>query len=145
MSTLQQGIQEEVSLVLVDTMGDLAGFYSVADMVFCGGSLVDKGGHNLMEAAIWRKAVLYGPFVSDFEDAAELLERAKAGFRVQNSAELQEKIRYFIENPEEYRKACESAGEVADLLQGGGQRQVDFVLSSFYLFFLTLIFSTTFW
>ena len=68
--------------VLVDTVGDLAGLYSVASYVFCGGSLVERGGHNIMEPALFGKPVFYGPSIKDFSDAAELLESAGGGFPV---------------------------------------------------------------
>jgi len=116
-------------LVLVDTMGDLAKIYGAANFIFCGGSLVDKGGHNLMEAAVWQKAVFYGPNIDDFRDAADLLESARAGYRIKNIKELDHHIRYFLDNPEEYEAACQRGGEVARSLQGCAQRQVKFILS----------------
>jgi len=50
----------------VDTVGELAQMYSVADVVFVGGSLVPLGGHNVLEAALRRKPVLMGPHTDNF-------------------------------------------------------------------------------
>jgi 3-deoxy-D-manno-octulosonic-acid transferase len=48
-------------IMFVDTLGDLREFYAIADIAFVGGSLVDGGGHNLLEPAGFRKPVLFGP------------------------------------------------------------------------------------
>lgn len=117
-------------LVLVDTMGDLANLYSVADFAFCGGSLVNRGGHNLMEAALWQKAVFYGPDIADFRDAADLLESVNAGFQVNNIDELEQLITHFTKHPADYASACGRAGKVARSLQGCSRRQVDYILNS---------------
>jgi 3-deoxy-D-manno-octulosonic-acid transferase len=61
------------NIVVVDQMGELARLYAVATYVFCGGSLVARGGHNIMEPALWGKPPLYGPHMHDFMDARALL------------------------------------------------------------------------
>jgi len=75
---------EPASVLIMDTMGELMNAYSIADVVFCGGSLVPLGGHNILEAAVWGKPVLYGPFMDDFLDAKELLEKTGGGIAVAN-------------------------------------------------------------
>jgi 3-deoxy-D-manno-octulosonic-acid transferase len=127
-SSLQKGERRRHALVLLDSLGELASLYSVGTFVFCGGSLVHKGGHNMMEAAIWGKPVLYGPSVDDFSDAAELLESAGAGFRVDSAAALEVLIRQFRDMPDQYRLACRRALEVARKQQGSALRQVEIVL-----------------
>lgn len=114
-------------LVLVDSLGELADLYSIATYVFCGGSLVVRHGHNLMEAAIWGKAVFYGPSMEDFHDAVQLLEAAGAGFMVSGVDELMERIFDFERHPEPYRLACARAGEVARAQQGAASRQAQLV------------------
>ena len=118
----EQGRSTDV--VLVDTMGELAGLYSVATYVFCGGSLVDRGGHNVLEAAAWGTPVFYGPHMADFSDAKALLEAENAGFCVKNPRELTRLLLYFIEKPEEYAVAGRGALKVAGRQQGSAQKQV---------------------
>jgi 3-deoxy-D-manno-octulosonic-acid transferase len=113
--------------ILVDSMGDLAGFYSIASYVFCGGSLVERGGHNIMEAAIFGKPVFYGPSMKDFSDAAELLESAGGGFPVSGPEALTESILYFMDHPEEYDIAGRRAQEVAATQQGAARKQAKLV------------------
>ena len=110
-------------VVLVDGVGDLAGLYSVATYVFCGGSLVERGGHNIMEAAIYGKPVFYGPHMKDFADAVELLESGRAGLVIREAREMVSAINYFLDHQEEYRAAGIRAGEIARAQQGSARRQ----------------------
>jgi 3-deoxy-D-manno-octulosonic-acid transferase len=114
-------------VVLVDVMGELAGLYSVATVVFCGGSLVARGGHNVMEAAACGKPVFYGPSMKDFADAARLLESARAGFPVRNGRELTAKILALLRNRDEYTAVCQRAREAALAQQGAARRQARMV------------------
>lgn len=118
----EQGRSTEV--VLIDTMGELAGLYSMATYVFCGGSLVERGGHNVLEAATWGTPVFYGPHMADFSDAKALLEAEGAGFCVKTPQELASRLLYFIERPEEYAVAGRSALKVAGRQQGSAQKQI---------------------
>jgi 3-deoxy-D-manno-octulosonic-acid transferase len=68
-------------VILVDTMGDLADLYAGGDYIFCGGSLVDRGGHNIIEAARWGRAVYFGPHMKDFRDAARCSSRRVVAFK----------------------------------------------------------------
>lgn len=126
-SRLDGGESRVHPVVLVDSLGELAGLYSLATYVFCGGSLVARHGHNLMEAAIWDKAVFYGPSMEDFQDAVQLLEAAGGGFMVGSGEELMERIGDFERRPEAYRLACARAGEVARAQQGVAGRQAALV------------------
>ena len=127
-SELQKGSKRQSNVIILDSLGDLADIYAVATYVFCGGSLVDRGGHNMMEAAIWDKAVLYGPSIGDFLDAAELLESVRAGFRVDDVKALEGMIRTFRNNPAEYAGACRRAGDIARLQLGIAERQAAIIM-----------------
>jgi 3-deoxy-D-manno-octulosonic-acid transferase len=115
--------ERRTDTVLIDTMGDLAGFYSIASYIFCGGSLVERGGHNIMEAAIFGKPVFYGPSMKDFSDAAELLESVGGGFPVSGPEALTESILYFMDHPEEYSGAGKRAHAIALAQQGAARKQ----------------------
>lgn len=114
-------------IVLLDSMGDLTGFYSVASYVFCGGSLVERGGHNIMEAAIFGKPVFYGPSMKDFSDAAELLESVGGGFPVSSPEDLTSSILYYRDHQEEYATAGKRAREIAMAQQGTARKQAEIV------------------
>jgi len=87
------------AIVIVDTIGDLKGIYSISSLVFCGGSLVPLGGQNPLEAAVWGKPVLYGPSMDDFLEAKQLLETAGGGLQVQDGEGLYNAVRFLLETP----------------------------------------------
>ncbi len=60
-------------VIIVDTIGELAGIYSAADVVFVGGSLVPHGGQNMLEPAAFGKAIFFGPHTDNFRDSVEML------------------------------------------------------------------------
>lgn len=130
---LRNGKSRSQNLIIVDVMGELSQLYSIADYVFCGGSLVEKGGHNIMEAAIWDKGVFYGPSMYDYKDAVSLLEFAEAGFKVNSSDELAGKINYFQDHLDEYESICHRAGTIAHAQQGAAGRQADFILEQLHV------------
>ena len=119
--------ERRTDTILVDSVGDLAGLYSIASYVFCGGSLVERGGHNIMEAAIWGKPVFYGPSMKDFSDAVELLESVGCGFPVSGPEALTESILYFMDHPEDYNTASRRALEIAATQQGAARKQASLV------------------
>jgi len=72
---------------LVDTMGELAALYALADVAFVGGSLVPRGGHNIIEPAQHGKAIVVGTHTENFRDIVSLFQRREA-VRVVSPAEL---------------------------------------------------------
>jgi 3-deoxy-D-manno-octulosonic-acid transferase len=115
------------SVVLVDTMGDLADLYAGGDFIFCGGSLVEKGGHNIMEAARWGRPVYFGPSMNDFLDAAELLTAAGGGFQVADAGTLTTLLLHHHTHPEAYQAACTRAATLATQQRGAVDRQAGIV------------------
>ena len=77
----------DVDVVVVDTVGELFDIYGVATVVFCGGSLVPKGGQNIVEPAVWGKPVLHGEYMEDFSMEAESLE-GRGAFTVRDGEEM---------------------------------------------------------
>ncbi len=57
-------------ILLLDTIGELAGLFGLADVVFMGGSLADRGGHNILEPAFFAKPVITGPHLENFREIA---------------------------------------------------------------------------
>jgi 3-deoxy-D-manno-octulosonic-acid transferase len=86
-------------VVILDTMGELSATYSVANMVFCGGSLVPKGGQNILEPAMWGKPVLYGPSMEDFADARQVIQASGGGVMVASGDQLAAKVLQWLEFP----------------------------------------------
>jgi len=120
----------KTEVVLVDTMGELRLLYGLGTYIFCGGSLVAKGGHNIMEAAAWGRPVFYGPHMDDFMDAKNLLEEAGAGLTVQSVEDLTRKITELHSNPQQYELICRSTFEAATKNQGVAQKQAEIIAGS---------------
>jgi len=73
---------------LLDTLGDLMRFYVASDVAFVGGSLVDIGGHNVVEPALAETAIVFGPYTRNFKQICDDLERGEAAVRVHDIEEL---------------------------------------------------------
>lgn len=89
--------------ILLDSVGELAGCYALADAAFVGGSLVPRGGQNLIEPAARGVPVLFGPHTENFASVARALIKCGAGRRVENSAALASELRRLASDPEERR------------------------------------------
>jgi 3-deoxy-D-manno-octulosonic-acid transferase len=76
-------------VVLVDTIGHLEAFYAAGDVAFVGGSLIPRGGQNMLEPAALGKAVVFGPHTSNFRNDVELLLLADAARQVASAQELE--------------------------------------------------------
>lgn len=87
-------------VLLVDSIGEMLNFYSVADLVFVGGSLVPVGGHNLLEASLLNKPVLFGPHMQNFKEIASLVLDSQAGVQVEDGPQLKENIELLLKSPE---------------------------------------------
>ncbi len=84
-------------VILLDSIGELAGVYSMATLVFVGGSLVDKGGHNPLEPAFFSKPVLMGPSYYNFREVVDdLLE--KGGIHLTSPSSLVEDMRSLLKD-----------------------------------------------
>jgi len=118
------GTNRTAAIILVDYMGELTRLYAAATYAFCGGSLVDRGGHNIMEPAIWGIPPFYGPYMKDFADAAQIFKANGAGFSVNSAQDLINKIIYFNKHKVEYSQAGQAAKDIAQSQQGAARKQV---------------------
>jgi 3-deoxy-D-manno-octulosonic-acid transferase len=116
------------SVILVDSMGELGQLYSAGDLNFVGGSLVNKRGHNIMEAVRWGRPVYYGPSIDDFREAAEVLENAGGAFRVADGNELAALLLNHLQDKKVYEQACVNAAYAVSLQRGAAGRQADILL-----------------
>lgn len=94
-------------VLLVDTVGEMLKLYAVADLVFVGGSLVAVGGHNILEASLLKKPVIFGIYMHNFKEISELLLAAGGGIQVTSKAELLSAVRRLLDNNEEGRRMGE--------------------------------------
>lgn len=81
-------LDENCDVLILDSIGELAGLYSLADAVFVGGSLVPSGGHNILEPAWFSKPPVFGPSMESFRDMAARFSSTGAGVQVSSAAQL---------------------------------------------------------
>ena len=87
-------------VLLVDTLGELLPLYAASDLVFVGGSLVPVGGHNLLEAALVSRPVIFGPHMHNFREISGLILSAGAGAQVQSAEELPTLLSRYLQDPQ---------------------------------------------
>ena len=100
-------------ICFLDTLGDLQEFYALGDIAFVGGSLVDAGGHNLLEPARVRKPVLFGPYMANFAAIAEEMKTKGGGVEVRGVEDLVREITDLLSDTDKRLAMGERAYHVA--------------------------------
>jgi 3-deoxy-D-manno-octulosonic-acid transferase len=103
----------ERDVLLVDTLGDLPKLYALGDVAFVGGSLVDVGGHNLLEPAHAKKPVLFGPFTANCGTLAAQMKTSGGGIEVRDTSDLLREFDDLLSDPVKRQRAGEKAYGVA--------------------------------
>ena len=96
-------------VVSLDTIGELGRLYSLADVVFVGGSFVKVGGHNILEPAAHGKPVIVGPYMFNFQEIFELLESRGVCLMTKSEHEFKETLMDLLAHPETMKRMGEAA------------------------------------
>ena len=126
-------LSEPGNVLLLDSLGELAGLYRLADAVFVGGSLVPSGGHNILEPAAFRKVPIYGPSMENFREMAGKFLAAGAAIQVESAEELGAAWRDLLAEPERAARMGACARDLADRNRGATGRvllEIERVLDS---------------
>jgi 3-deoxy-D-manno-octulosonic-acid transferase len=118
-------------VLLLDTVGELREYFAHGDVAFVGGSLVDAGGHNILEPAHLKKPVLFGPHMANFESIAEAMKRGGAAIEVRDADELARTWVDLLSDAEARRRMGEAAARIANA--NGGVLDRNFGLVERYL------------
>ena len=119
--------RKDERVMVVDVIGELFKVYSLASIVYCGGSLVPKGGQNILEAAAWGKVIFYGPSMEDFSAEKALMEEAGCGVTIKNAEELLRGIIRMLDNPAEMKQRGERGKAVVLANIGAAARYADLI------------------
>ncbi|MCK4649059.1 3-deoxy-D-manno-octulosonic acid transferase, partial [bacterium] len=122
-----QGAGRRSQVILLDTIGELAKVYSLATVVFVGGSLVPIGGHNILEPAALGKAPLFGPYMHNFVESARLLLEGEGGIQVRDKKELLERILNLLKNAKERKELGINAQKIIKEHQGASEKTVELI------------------
>lgn len=109
-----QAVLPSTRVYIADTLGELTGFMAGAELVFMGGSLVPKGGQNVLEAALLGKAVVFGPHMDNFADEARLLLEHDAAVQVTDPAALAHAITVLLGQPERRARLGAAAQQLVE-------------------------------
>jgi 3-deoxy-D-manno-octulosonic-acid transferase len=121
-SELAVDAEPRADIVVLDTLGELAGLFRVATVVFVGGSLVNAGGHNILEPAVFGKPILFGPHMQNFaEIAAAFLER-DAAIQVHSDGEFETQIVDLLDDPVRRASLAAAARALVEANRGARER-----------------------
>jgi 3-deoxy-D-manno-octulosonic-acid transferase len=102
-------LDDAADVLVLDSIGELADLYAVADVTFVGGSIVPVGGHNILEPALYGKPPAFGPYMDNFQDIAGCFLERGAGAQVENGEGLSEYWRILIEDTDAHAAAGRQA------------------------------------
>jgi len=116
----QHSLRSQV--ILLDTIGELAQFYSIGDIIFVGGSLVNIGGHNILEPLVYKKPVIFGPYTQNVSEFVNIVIEAGAGILVNTKDDLLFQAQKLLSNKEEAQLRGERGFQVIKVSQGATEK-----------------------
>jgi len=99
--------KELPEVILLDTMGELMSLYSLGTLIFIGGSLVPVGGHNPLEPLLFKKCVLFGPYMFHFSEISRSLIKAGGSIQVRGRDDLFSHLKHLLSD----EGTCKEVGE----------------------------------
>jgi len=115
---------DKTPVILGDTMGDLRKFYSLANIIFVGRSLVPMGGSDMMEAAALGKPTIFGPHAFNFRQTVDALLKDEGAVMVKDEQELLQKTQKCLSDPDFAQKIAKNGREVIKKNQGATQKTI---------------------
>ncbi len=120
-------ITGQTAVYVADTFGELAAFIAGAELVFVGGSLVPRGGQNVLEPAALGKAIVFGPHMENFADEARLLLAHDGAFQVGNALALATALTALLQAPQRCAQLGANAKQVVESRRDTAQRYAEAV------------------
>jgi len=109
-------------IYVADTMGELGLFYRLAPIVFMGGSLVEHGGQNPIEAVKLGASIVHGPHVFNFADVYEALDKAGGARRADTREALVKQLGQLLSDPKARDASAAASARVVEMLGGALER-----------------------
>ncbi len=122
---LKASLPDDADVILLDSIGELAGLYSLADAVFVGGSLVPAGGHNILEPAWFGRVPVFGPSMENFRDMAQEFRSEGAGLQVRSGEQLGKAWTNLIQDSAGRERMGRKARELAERNRGATARSLE--------------------
>ena len=112
-------------VILLDTMGELMGLYSLGTLVFVAGSLVPVGGHNPLEPLFFKKCVLFGPYIFHFSEVSRGLIEAGGAIQVVGREDLLLRLKHLLSDERARNKVGEKGFQFLQKHRGATERVFD--------------------
>lgn len=119
------------SIQIIDLMGVLKAWYGLADIIFVGGSLCNRGGQNMLEAVALKKAVCIGPFATNFQQEVTILQSGKSLEIVHNETEMAAFIQKMINYPQARNNMAERGYQLIVNHSGALQKNLATLIRQF--------------
>ncbi len=108
----------DADVFIVDTMGEMLEFYAASDIAFVGGSIANIGGHNVLEAAIFKLPILVGSNTHNFAEITQLLHDCGGSKLVRNAADIITEMEKLIESAKLRKKMGNAAFKLVEENRG---------------------------
>ena len=118
-------IPNDVTILLLDSIGELASLYRLADGAFVGGSLVPSGGHNILEPAAFGKVPVFGPSMENFAEIASRFVSAGAAIQVESPEDVGVAWIELFRNPQRMKEMSEKARSLVEGSRGATSRALE--------------------
>ena len=120
------GAWPEPNVLIIDNIGMLSRLYRYATIAYVGGGFGDDGVHNVLEAAVYGKPVVFGPVIEKYIEAVELVEGG-GGLIIDSALEAEKVFNRLLKNPEEYREAGLAAKGYVYSKRGATERIIRYI------------------
>jgi 3-deoxy-D-manno-octulosonic-acid transferase len=121
-SANSNAIPDDTTVVLLDSIGELASLYPLADGAFVGGSLVEAGGHNILEPAAFGKVPVFGPSMENFAEIAARFLQAGAAIQVESPEDAGVEWIHLLKDPEKMKRMGNAAKGLVESSRGALDR-----------------------
>ena len=106
-SEIKEKNQEKTDILIVDTIGMLRKIYSISDIAFVGGTLVNIGGHSLLEPLFYKKTPIFGPYLQNVKEISKDILANNLGHKVKNEEEFLNAIEVVEKNQDKSARLIE--------------------------------------
>jgi 3-deoxy-D-manno-octulosonic-acid transferase len=118
-------VNKDTDVYLIDTLGELAGFMADAAIVFMGGSLVPRGGQNVLEPAAMGRTIITGLLSYTFAEDIEAMQASDAILLIKDIDELGKTITELLQNPDRARQIGDNASRFIEKRADVAERYLD--------------------
>lgn len=119
--------RSQVQALVVDSMGELSVFYGTADVAFVGGSLINHGGHNILEPAALSRPVITGPHYFNFLEITRQFLEYHAAIEVKNTDQLADSVIELLKDPQRRTEMGDAGKHLIEQSKGASQRLLNLI------------------